>query len=94
MLGIPYNIASYALLLELIAREVGMVAYELVLTTVDSHVYKNHIKTAKNQIRRKIHKAPKLVIDPKIKKLSDFDAKLVRLEGYEHGPKTDYPVAV
>lgn len=94
VLGVPYNIASYALLLHIVALECGLVAGDFVWNGIDCHVYQNHVDKFRNQLRRKTHPLPKLVIDPSVKSLKDFKASLVKLEGYVHGPKTDYPVAV
>lgn len=93
-LGVPYNIAFYALMVEVIARECGLQAGELVWTGGDCHVYANHVETLKKQIRRKHHVLPKLVMDESVKGLSTFKSNAVRLENYTHGPVTSYPVAV
>lgn len=93
-LGAPYNHVSYAILLEVVAREVGMTAGDFVWTGVDCHVYKNHVATLRNQLRRKTHPLPTLVIDPSVKGISTFSWDKVKLENYVHGPKTDYPVAI
>lgn len=93
-LGAPYNHVSYAILLEVVAREVGMTAGDFIWTGVDCHVYKNHVQTLRKQLRRKTHPLPKLVIDPSVKGISTFSWDKVKLENYVHGPKTDYPVAI
>lgn len=62
-LGLPFNIASYALLLEIIAKEVNMVADDLIGNLGDVHLYKNHIEHAKEQIEREPYNLPKLVIN-------------------------------
>ena len=63
-LGLPFNIASYALLLEIIAKEVNMVPDELVGNLGDVHLYSNHIEQAKEQIGREPYKLPKLKMNP------------------------------
>jgi thymidylate synthase len=68
-LGLPFNIASYGLLLEIIAREVNMVSDELIGNLGDTHLYSNHIEQAKEQLTREPMKLPKLKImgnDPSI----------------------------
>ena len=66
LLGIPFNIASYGLLLHLLAREVNMVPHELIFSGGDVHIYLNHIEQAKEQLNRQIFKLPKLVLTNKI----------------------------
>lgn len=96
VLGIPYNIASYALLTHLVAIECGLDVDEFIWTGGDCHIYENHIPTLRNQLRRESqnYDLPKLVIDPAVTSLATFEPSLVKLEGYKHGPKTEYPVAV
>jgi thymidylate synthase len=62
-LGLPFNIASYGLLLEIIAKEVNMVPDELIGNLGDTHLYSNHIEQAKEQIRREPYGLPKLGMD-------------------------------
>jgi len=88
-LGLPFNIASYGLLLEIIAKEVNMVSDELIGNLGDVHLYKNHIKQAKEQISRNPYKLPKILFKDHIK-TRDFDsiipilrAKDFILDGYE-----------
>lgn len=99
--GLPFNIASYALLLHIIAKMTGKIPYELIGNFGDTHIYKNHIEGVKEQIKRTPHKLPTLkmpdldyqntTIDEVLKsvKTSDFV-----LENYEHDPKIIYPMAV
>ena len=96
VLGLPYNIASYALLTHLVAIECGLDADEFIWTGGDCHIYENHIPTLRTQLRRESqhYKLPKLVIDPSVTSLATFEPSLAKLEGYRHGPKTEYPVAV
>ena len=61
-LGLPFNIASYGLLLEIIAKEVNMVPYELIGNLGDVHLYNNHIEQAKEQISREPYPLPKLML--------------------------------
>ena len=98
--GLPFNIASYALLLHIIAYMTNKIPYELIGNLGDCHIYKNHIEGVKEQIKRTPHKLPTLKlpdidwnrsIDEILKqvKTSDFV-----LENYEHDPKIIYPMAV
>jgi len=82
-LGLPFNIASYGLLLEIIAKEVNMVPEELIGNLGDVHLYSNHIEQAKEQIGREPFKLPKLIIDHS----SLEPVELVyRLENYQSHP--------
>lgn len=93
-LGVPFNIASYALLLHLIAQITNLEADELILTLGDAHIYENHFDVVKEQIKRNPKKLPTLWINPEIKSLDDLDTKniaspndiykLVKLIDYEH----------
>ena len=98
--GLPFNIASYALLLHIIAYMTNKIPYELIGNLGDCHIYKNHIEGVKEQIKRTPHKLPTLKlpdidwnrgIDEVLKsvKTSDFV-----LKNYEHDPKIIYPMAV
>ena len=98
--GLPFNIASYALLLHIIAKMTGKIPYELIGNLGDCHIYKNHIEGVREQIERTPHKLPTLKlpdidwnrgIDDILKsvKTSDFV-----LENYAHDPKIIYPMAV
>ena len=98
--GLPFNIASYALLLNIVAKMTNKIPYELIGNLGDCHIYKNHIEGVREQIKRTPHKLPTLKlpdidwnrgIDDILKsvKTSDFV-----LENYEHDPKIIYPMAV
>ena len=98
--GLPFNIASYALLLHIVAYMTNKIPYELIGNLGDCHIYKNHIEGVKIQLMRTPHKLPTLKlpgidwnrgIDEILKqvKTSDFV-----LENYEHDPKIIYPMAV
>lgn len=71
-LGVPYNIASYSLLLMMIAQVTGMKAKELIVTTSDTHLYYNHFEQAKEQLGRKPGTLPKLTLNPEVKNIFDF----------------------
>ena len=92
--GKPYNIAQYALLTTLIAQVVDMAPGELVITTGDKHIYADQVEKAKEQILREPLELPKLWINPDIKDLFKFTVEDIKIEGYDHHPRIDYPVAV
>jgi thymidylate synthase len=104
-LGLPYNIASYALLLELIAREVGMVPDELICSLGDCHVYQDQVEHALTQITREPYKAPTISIEERYeysgsKRELSFSEKIDQLEpdwfttiNYEHHTRINYPLS-
>lgn len=103
-LGVPFNIASYALLLHLIAQMTNLVADELILTLGDAHIYHDHFDAVNEQLSRTPGKLPKLWINPDIKSLGDIDVskilapddilKLVKLEDYNPQPAIKAKMAV
>ena len=89
-LGLPFNIASYGLLLEIIAREVNMIPDELIGNLGDVHLYSNHIEQAKEQIGRTPYELPKLIIEHS----SLEPVELVyKLEGYQSHPTIKAPLS-
>ncbi len=94
-LGVPFNIASYALLTMILARVSGLEPGEFIHTFGDVHIYENHIEQFKEQLKRKPRPFPTVKIDKKVKKLSDFRPEHVVLEGYDPYPiiKADLTVA-
>ena len=85
-LGVPFNIASYALLLSMVAQVVGMKPAECVLTLNDAHIYRAHFKAVAEQLKRKPLRLPKLWLNPKTKELEDFKMDDIKLENYKHHP--------
>ena len=83
-LGVPFNIASYALLLHMVAQCVDMVADELVITLEDCHVYTAHLKQVRTQLTRDTCPAPELWLNPDVKNIDDFGMDDVKLVGYKH----------
>jgi len=85
-LGVPFNIASYALLTQILAQVSGLEPGEFTHTFGDVHIYKNHIDAMKEQLKRKPRPFPKIKIDPKVRKLDDFRPELVELIDYNPHP--------
>lgn len=85
-LGVPFNIASYALLTHIFARLTGNKAGEFVHTFGDVHIYENHFDAAREQLKRKPRKFPTVTISPKVKKLEDLKPEHVILENYNPHP--------
>ena len=97
-LGLPFNIASYGLLLCIIAKEVDMVPYELIGNLGDTHLYKNHIEQAKEQIHRTPFELPKLKITENVKRaegdcLPMYKVEDFVLEGYQAHPTIKAPLS-
>jgi len=91
-LGVPFNIASYALLQAMIAQECELVPRHFVHTLGDAHIYLNHVEGVRTQLARDPMPLPKLVLAPK--KVLDMTFEDVTLEGYQHHPFIKFPVAV
>ena len=93
-LGVPFNIASYALLLQMIAQVTGLEAGEFIHTTGDTHLYLNHLEQAKLQLTREPHPLPKMKINPDVKDIFDFKYEDFELIGYDPLPHIPGVVAV
>ena len=85
-LGVPFNIASYALLTIILAKIAGLQPGEFIHTFGDVHIYENHIPQVKEQLRRKPKKFPTVKIEGKLKSIDDFKPEMITLENYDAYP--------
>ena len=93
-LGVPFNIASYALLTLMVAQVTNLVPGEFIHTFGDAHLYNNHLEQARMQLEREPRPLPRLRINPDVKSIFDFQYDDFRLENYEPHPHIPAPVAV
>ena len=93
-LGVPFNIASYALLLQMMAQVTGLKAGDFIHTTGDTHLYLNHIEQARLQLTRTPRTLPRMVINPDVKDIFDFRYEDFQLEGYDPWPHIKAAVSV
>ncbi|MBT3242366.1 MAG: thymidylate synthase [Bacteroidetes bacterium] len=85
-LGVPFNIASYSLLLMMVARETGLEPYEFVHTLGDAHIYNNHLEQVKLQISREPKDLPKMLLNPRKKNVLDFEYDDFEIQDYDPHP--------
>jgi thymidylate synthase len=93
-LGVPFNIASYALLTMMIAQVCGLQYGDFIHTFGDVHLYSNHIQQAKLQLGRRPFPLPAMKINPGVKDIFEFKFEDFTLENYQHHPAIKAPVAV
>jgi thymidylate synthase len=93
-LGVPFNIASYSLLLMMIAQVCGLQAGDFVHTLGDTHLYLNHLEQARTQLTRSPFPRPKMVINPEVNSIFGFDYADFNLEGYQAHPHIKAEIAV
>ena len=93
-LGVPFNIASYALLTAMIAQVCGLEPGEFIHTLGDAHLYSNHLDQARLQLSRTPYESPKLVLNSEIKDIFDFTYEDIKIENYVSHPHIKAEVAV
>ena len=93
-LGVPFNIASYALLLMMVAQVTGLKAHEFIHTFGDAHLYLNHLEQARTQLEREPFGLPQMRLNPARKRLEDFEFDDFELTGYQAYPPIKAPIAV
>ncbi len=93
-LGVPFNIASYGLLLEMVAQVTGYTAFEFIHTMGDAHIYFNHFEQVKEQLKREPYQLPKLKLNKKIVNINNFGMDDIELLDYKHHKSIKAKMAV
>ena len=93
-LGVPFNIASYALFTMMVAQECGLEAHEFIWTGGDTHIYLNHLEQVEKQLSREPRKLPKMTLNQEVKSIFDFKFEDFTLSAYDPYPGIKAPVAI
>lgn len=93
-LGVPFNIASYALLLQMIAQVTGYYAFEFIHTLGDAHIYLNHLEQVKIQLSRQTMSLPKMWVNPEVNNIFDFKYDDFKLSDYNPHPHIKGEIAI
>jgi len=93
-LGVPFNIASYALLLQMVAQVTGLKMGDFIHTTGDTHLYLNHVEQARLQLTRAPRPLPRMLLNPDVKSIFDFRYEDFQLENYDPWPHISAQVSV
>ncbi len=93
-LGVPFNIASYALLIHMVAQVCDLQPGEFIHTTGDTHIYLNHIEQSKLQLTREFRPLPQLKLNPSVKNIFDFKYEDIEILGYDPHPTIKAEIAV
>jgi thymidylate synthase len=94
LLGVPFNIASYALLTYMIAQVTGLKPKELIISFGDAHIYQDHIEQVKEQLKREAYPEPTLWLNPEVKDIDDFTMDDIKLNNYQSHEAIKAPMAV